>query len=102
MKDYEIVEVLECCVKEDCANCPFRDDSDGCLSMTARAFDLIKRQKEQLERPVDGSLNDKLCEVTIELERQNRYIADLQHEIAYLRAIKATAEAFLGRKIEVK
>ena len=100
MKDYEIIKVLECCVREDCKNCPYSNSEDDCMAMTTKALDLIKKQKELLDRPVDGSLNDKLCEVTIELERQNRYIADLQNELAYLRGVKATAEAFLGKGIK--
>ena len=53
MTDNEITKALECCVVEcNCANCPLYEDkymSKECAEIEARALDLIKRQKAEIE-----------------------------------------------------
>lgn len=114
MTDLELIEWLERCVKDDCDNCPYRYDSEACLGITAWALDLIKYQMARLDTLVNDSaampnyeeinrkLEEKLCEAEIVHERIQRDLSEAQKELAHLRAVKATAEAFLGRKIEVK
>lgn len=53
MKDNEIIKGLEYCVVEcNCANCPLYEDkymSKECVEIEARALDLIKRQRAEIE-----------------------------------------------------
>lgn len=113
MKDYEVIATLERCVKDDCKNCPFREREDDCMGIVNHALSLIKEQKTKLEQPTPieskiihkydeqlCKLNDELCKVGIEYERTQCELAEAREELTYLRAVKATAEAFLGRKID--
>lgn len=61
MKDNEIIKALECCIKDDCDNCP--DTFGNCEHNAMRnALDLINRQKAEIERlkEFEGMYND-LC-----------------------------------------
>lgn len=116
MKDYEkIVKALECCAKEGdshCDECPYI--GNNCRQKDSDARELILELKAQLEQPTECDheiiaqshseeickLHDKLCEAEIAHERTQRELAEAEQELKYLRAVKATAEAFLGRKID--
>lgn len=52
MTDNDVIKALETCVKEGtCAECPCYAGSASCLlNLTTNTLDLIKRQKEELER----------------------------------------------------
>ena len=49
MTDERLIKVLECCANEDCDNCPslVKECKKHAL---LNALDLIKRQKEEIER----------------------------------------------------
>ena len=54
MTDNEITKALECCINDDCDNCP--DTFGNCEHNAMRnALDLINRQKAEIER-----LNEQL------------------------------------------
>ena len=115
MKDYEkIAEALTHCGHDMlCEDCPYKAVSDCTRQLNDDAVRLIEELVDRLEQPKttatdviipnyeseNRKLNDKLCEAEIALERYQRECAEAQRELAYLRAVKATAEAFLGRKI---
>lgn len=49
MTDNEIIKALECCINDDCDNCP--DTFGNCEHNAMRnALDLINRQKAEIER----------------------------------------------------
>ena len=49
MTDNEIIKALECCINDDCDNCP--DTFGNCEHNAMRnAFDLIKRKDAEIER----------------------------------------------------
>ncbi len=113
MKDYEIIKLVERCVAGECVDCPYT--TADCSEVLERILELAKRQKAQLEQPTTAcdheiiaqshseeirKLHDKLCEAEIAHERIQRELSEAQKELAYLRAIKATTEAFLGVKID--
>lgn len=112
MKDYgKIVEALKICADDNfgCANCPYNDGDNGKCSnkMKLDALELIEEMKAQLEQPttacdyeaISHKLEEELERVEIENERIQRELSEAQKELAYLRAVKATTEAFLGVKI---
>ncbi|MBQ2241483.1 MAG: hypothetical protein II319_05025 [Clostridia bacterium] len=119
MKDYEtIIKTLKLCtdLSKDCDNCPYADEPDACKRVKIDAVKLLEEMKAALEQPttagaecavmpnyeeINRKLEEKLCEAEIDHERAQRSLYEAQEELAYLRAVKATAEAFLGRKIEV-
>lgn len=117
MKDFEkIVKALECCSAEGnapCDECPYKENN--CRQKDRDARELILELKAQLEQPTTAcdheiiaqshseeirKLNDKLGKAEIAHERTQRELHEAQKELTYLRAIKATAEAFLGVKID--
>lgn len=59
--DDEIIKTLECCINDNCSNCP---ETFGNCELTAmrNALDLLKRQKATIER-----LEDKLDTIKQEL-----------------------------------
>jgi uncharacterized protein Yka (UPF0111/DUF47 family) len=59
--DDEIIKMLECCINDNCNNCP---ETFGNCELTAmrNALDLLKRQKAEIER-----LEDKLDTIKQEL-----------------------------------
>ena len=56
MEDNKIIEVLECCAKMDCINCPKPDfetlkNSFGCNNAICRkSLEIIKRQQAEIKR----------------------------------------------------
>lgn len=79
MNDADIIKALDCCKDsanfQKCTECPYDNDAIGvdCLDkILADAFDLIKRQKAEIEKLKDDNqyLEDRrwkeLCEVRAE------------------------------------
>lgn len=108
MKDFEkIVTACEKCISSPgCEGCPY--EHEECYDTFKKdVLDLITEMKAQLEQPTSCNyeaecrrLNDELCRVNVEYEHTQRELYEAQKELAYLRAVKATAEAFLGVKID--
>jgi chromosome segregation ATPase len=120
MKDFEkIVESLDICANNpDCSKCAYENAGNkiSCHDVLKQdALALIKELKAQLEQPTTAcdseiiaqnhseeirKLHDKLADAEITLERTQRELAEAEQELKYLRAVKATTEAFLGVKID--
>ena len=127
MKDFEkIVKSLERCNAgaNKCDGCAYNDPlyAPSCgKCLVNDAIKLLKEMKTQLDavkkpdpeacatnyeaecRRLEKELcklNDALCRVTMDYERACADRAEMQSELDSLRAVRATAEAFLGRKIE--
>ena len=73
MTDKEIIKALECCVDEDCDNCPNRSGIFCIVKIESYALDLIKRQQEQLEAAANGqeTLQKALAEKDRIIKRLN-------------------------------
>ena len=71
MTDKEIIKALECCVDEDCDNCPNRSGIFCIVKIESYALDLINRQQEQLEAAIAGqeTLQKALAEKDREIDR---------------------------------
>ena len=71
MTDKEIIKALECCVDEDCDDCPNRSGLFCVVKIESYALDLINRQQEQLEAAIAGqeTLQKALAEKDREVER---------------------------------
>ena len=113
-----------CIDSPGCDGCPYHHIEDGCVQLKKDIIELFEEMKAQPDRPVQDNeallqshseeirklydklsgeihkLNNKLSEAEIAHERTQRELAEAQKELAYLRAVKATAEAFLGAKID--
>ena len=106
MKNYEdIIKALECCADAEgarCRECPYHEQCD-CRQKDKDAIELIEEMKaklEALEAPTampdyEVEYNRHSCE-NAKLHIQ---INEMREELIFLRAVKATAEAFLGREI---
>ena len=114
MKNFEkIVQACKICVEsEGCDGCPYADGSCA-PDLRKDVLNLITEMKTELDRPVQDyeslaqshseeirKLHDKLSKAEIVHERTQRELYEAQKELTYLRAVKATAEAFLGVKID--
>lgn len=120
MKDYEkIVKSLTICANHPgCTDCAYKniESNRTCHDLLKQdALALIKELKAQLEHPTTAcdseiiaqshseeirKLHDKLADAEITLERTQRELNEAEQELKYLRAVKATTEAFLGVKID--
>jgi hypothetical protein len=113
MTDHEIIKLAERCVAGECTDCPY--SNEDCPDVLERTLAIAKRLKAQLEQPVTAGeeravmpdyerkcseLEADIRSLTFERDCVNAELANTQTELAFLRAVKATAEAFLGRKIE--
>ena len=112
MKDCEIINAYErCTYSQGCEDCPYRD-CDSCIDrLMEDALGLLKKLNEtttacdheiiaQSHSEEIRKLHDKLADAEITLERTQRELFEAERELKYLRAIKATVEAFLGVKID--
>lgn len=112
MKNYEdILKALECCAyaaPEHCDVCPYKDN---CAQKDKDAIALIEEMKAKLDAlPSPTAMSDyeaecrrlegQLCKTRLELEEKRFECSSVESELIYLRAIKAAAEAFLGREIK--
>lgn len=91
MTDNEIKKALECCSNScddgfaKCDECPRFEEGSGCTLRTMKdAFDLIKRQKAEIER-----LEKELMKCKLEKEMLYQTINQIKSE-----AIKELAERF--------
>ena len=100
MNNYvNIAKALECCAEAEplCGECPY---SGKCRQKDKDAVALIEEMHERLEAPTampnyEVEYNRLHCE-NAELHIQ---INEMREELIFLRAVKAAAEAFLGREI---
>lgn len=105
MTDKEIIKALECCVDEDCDNCPNRSGIFCIVNLESYALDLINRQQEQLEAAIAGqeTLQKALAKKDREVERLNNNISAMavtMHNCAKAtraEAIRAFAERLKQR-----
>ena len=78
MTDKDIIKALECCgIKTDCKGCYFdtHESEDICArEIVKNAFDLINRQKEEIEflRKTIGKNSKKALDVTLEEIEKSR------------------------------
>ncbi len=105
MKDREIMEAFErCTYSQGCEKCPYYGNESCIDALIEDAFELCKKLYEQPTTACDyeaisHKLGEELERVEIENERIQSELSEAQKELAYLRAVKATTEAFLGVKI---
>ena len=80
MTDKEIIKALECCVDEDCDNCPNRSGIFCIVKIESYALDFINRQQEQLEAAANGqeTLQKALAD-------KNKEAAELNLDLKILR-----------------
>ena len=74
MTDGNIMKALECCTDVDClkcSDCPYHDHTECICDMSKDAFELINRQKDQIESLTVGqeTLQQYVVQLTKELER---------------------------------
>ncbi len=72
MADNETKKALECCIKEDCANCPIYTPDEKCIhTLHKSSLDLINRKQEMIDGLIAGqeTLQKALAEKQAEIER---------------------------------
>lgn len=91
MTDEEIVKALECCISDNCRECPLTNviRSRGCAALWANAFDLIKRQKEEI-----NALNGNTEKYIAECEKRSREIVEDYRKEIKSEAIKDFAKRY--------
>ena len=111
-RNERFIEIAKKCVhNEGCLGCPHSGKDDCVGLLMADAIERLEKQSapttecdyELTFKAYEADirkLNDELCRVNVEYERTQRELYEAQKELAYLRVIKATAEAFLGVKID--
>lgn len=114
MKDAEqIIRALEICAHNDktCRECPYEGDKMCHITSKLDAVALIRKLTEppttecdyeaiaQIHSEEIRKLNDQLRTSCVAYEGVYQDLVDAQKELTVLRAVKATAEAFLGVKI---
>ena len=80
----DIIKALECCINEDCNNCPYTFGNCGHNAMR-NTLDLINRQKAEIERLTDS--NNRLKEAVGQLLNNDNGVELIKSE-----AIKEFAE----------
>lgn len=111
MENYEkVIRGLEFCLdkKVECEGCPYEEECNGCMEMKSDALALIEHLKARLDaikKPDPATCapdyKAEYDRLKIECCKLNDQLCRMQSELDSLRAVRATAEAFLGRKIEV-
>lgn len=111
-RNERFIEIAKKCVRnEGCLGCPHSGKDDCVGLLMADAIERLEKQSApvgcvdhesiaQSHSEEIRKLNDELCRVNVEYERTQRELYEAQKELAYLRTIKATTEAFLGVKID--
>ena len=91
MTDKEIIKALECCISDNCRECPLKNviRSRGCAVLWANAFDLINRQKEEI-----NALNGNTEKYIAECEKRSREIAEDYRKEIRAEVIKEIAERY--------
>lgn len=111
MKEYEkVVNGLKQCLNRavECEGCPYEEKCNGCMEMKADALALIEELQAQLEQPkitvdyesIAQTHSEELRMALAECDRVRTDLHRAEVELIHLRAVKATAEAFLGVKID--
>lgn len=84
--DDEIIKALECCINDNCNDCP--ETFGNCELTTMRnALDLLKRQKAEIEMLQSESIGK--CELAISMRNDNNLDSNCNYCID-----KSKAEAF--------
>jgi CRISPR/Cas system-associated endonuclease/helicase Cas3 len=98
MENKEIIKALECCVKNDCSDCPYREFNGGCCCVTALmedVFELHKNQQAEIERLTKECGNQsalwskhyedifETAKETIESEAIKEFAERLNEKLAY-------------------
>lgn len=111
-RNERFIEVMKRCVTNTgCEKCPHRGKSNCLDLLLTDAIERLEKQSApvgcvdhesiaQSHNEEIRKLHDKLADAEITLERTQREFYEAQKELAYLRAVKATTEAFLGVKID--
>lgn len=111
-RNERFIEVMKGCVSNTgCEKCPHRGKSKCIDLLLTDAIERLEKQSvpvgcvdhesiAQSHSEEIRKLHDELCRVNVEYERTQRELYEAQKELATLRAIKATTEAFLGVKID--
>ena len=80
LTDNEIIKALECCINDDCDNCP--DTFGNCEHNAMRnALDLIKRLQAKIERLKEKAYLEGGVSITQELVVDVRDIDNLVEEM---------------------
>lgn len=107
-RNERFIEVAKYCMNDEgCDKCPYNGKADCINLLLADAIERLEKQSVPLEQPtvmpdyeaISHKLGEELERVEIENERIQSELSEAQKELAYLRAVKATTEAFLGVKI---
>lgn len=79
MTDSEIIKALECCKYDDCNNCP--NVSDNChANLVDYVFDLINRQKEEIERLKEFIVETRRCDKELKAEAIREFAELLKND----------------------
>ena len=103
-RNERFIEVAKHCMNDEgCDKCPYNGKADCINLLLADAIERLEKQSAPTSMPdyeaISHKLGEELERVEIENERTQRELSEAQKELAYLRAVKATTEAFLGVKI---
>lgn len=111
-RNERFIEIAKKCVRnEGCLDCPYSGKGDRLDLLITDAIERLEKQSApvgcvdheslaQSHSEEIRKLHDKLADAEITLERTQRELYEAQKELACLRVIKATTEAFLGVKID--
>lgn len=111
-RNERFIEVMKRCVTNTgCEKCPHSGEDECVGLLMADAIERLEKQSApvgcvdhesiaQSHNEEIRKLHDKRADAEITLERTQRELAEAEQELKYLRAIKATTEAFLGVKID--
>ena len=118
MTDEQIIKALKICFEdEECTGCPLENNENECekFNVWEQAFDLINRQKAEIERLKTENKDiseqfrilDVECErlekanenqkAEIERHREHIELLDIEHEAIRNKAIKEFAEELISR-----
>ena len=102
MTDNEIVKALECCADEheDCKNCPVYDFcKEHSHEMVKATFDLINRQKAEIEALIAGqeTLQKYIAEQKAEIENYSHNNRTMTKDIRELQKALERAKAEIER-----
>lgn len=119
LEDNEIIKALDCCQKEDCYGCSYFHKEECTNFLTKDAFDLINRQKAEIERletryekllkakeQIEVETSQEVQSLHREIKTQNNALLAYKEEFeryqsgAYIKLAKAEAVKELLEKIE--
>lgn len=104
MTDKEIIKALECCGKNDCTDCPYRESNDGysCITeLMEDVFELHKSQQAEIQvlredihnrKARENKLRSKIKGFKTEIERlKKRHLLNLLEQLDIAEKIKTEA-----------